>query len=169
MLCWIRKKKLFEYAIGQMNAGEAKKIEAHLKNCSKCREYVSRLQKINSVSASDEQPFLSEVFWRKFDERLDLNIAQQQKKPVNIVARNMKLLPRPLPAFAFNAAVAVCVLLIFIVALFNHSFRGMTVALQDEALIETVLLVEDAAELNLNGDEDAYIEEILLQMALDEA
>ncbi|MCG2711003.1 MAG: hypothetical protein L6416_01540, partial [Candidatus Omnitrophica bacterium] len=75
----------------------------------------------------------------------------------------------PLPGFAFSAAVAVCVLLVFIAALLNNPLRKTTIAFQDEELIETVLLIENEAELNLNGDEDAYIEEILLQISLEGA
>ncbi|MCG2711799.1 MAG: hypothetical protein L6416_05705, partial [Candidatus Omnitrophica bacterium] len=77
MLCWLRRKKLFEYAIGDLDTDQAQKIEKHLKCCSKCRQYVSSVQKINSMSTSDGQLFLSEVFWRKFDERLSLNLTRQ--------------------------------------------------------------------------------------------
>ena len=81
MFCWFKKKKLFEYVLGDLNSAEAKKLEKHLKGCSKCRGYVQAVEKINAASAADDQPFLSEVFWRKFDERLELNLAQKQKAP----------------------------------------------------------------------------------------
>lgn len=169
MLCWLRKKKLFEYAIGELDTAQVKKIEKHLKCCCKCREYVSAVGEINSMSASEDQLFLSEVFWRKFDERLDLNIAQVKTSPLNPGKRNIKFLPWPLPGFAFSAAVAICILLVFITYSLHNPLGRTTSALQDEELIETALLIEDDAELNLNGDEDAYIEEIMLQIALSEA
>ncbi|MFH1093574.1 MAG: hypothetical protein V1739_05390 [Candidatus Omnitrophota bacterium] len=169
MLCWSKKKELFEYAIGELNADRVQKIEKHLKSCSKCRKYVSGVQKINSISACDEQLFLNEVFWRKFDERLDLNLAQAQRSPAKHGVSNIRFLPKPLPRFAFSAAVAICVFLVFIASLLNNPLRSRITNLQDEELIETALLIEDESELNLNGDEDAYIEEILLQIALEEA
>jgi len=49
------------------------------------------------------------------------------------------------------------------------SFRGTLASFQDNELVETALLIEDDAELYLNGDEDAYIEEVMLQIALEEA
>lgn len=166
MLCWLRKKKLFEYAIGELDTDKVQKIEKHLKICNKCRKYVSAVQKINSISAGVDQPFLHEVFWRKFDERLDMAIAQEQV-PEHAQVRNIRFTPKPLPKFAFSAAIAVCVLLIFMSFSLNTPFSVSN--FQDEKLIETALLIEDSAELNLNGDEDAYIEEILLQLDLEEA
>jgi len=166
MLCWLRKRKLFEYAIGELRSDEVKKVERHLQICPGCRGYVERIQKISSRSSAAE-PFLNEVFWRKFDERLDLCLAQEQV-PVHKQVRNIKFLPKPLPRFNVGFAVALCVLLIFIASL-NKPFNTRTVALEDEEFIETALLVEDASEISLNGDEDAYIEEILLQITLDEA
>ena len=168
MLCWLRKKKLFEYAIGELDTDKAQKLEKHLKSCHRCREYVSFVQKINSMSAGEEKLFFSEVFWRKFDERLDLSIAQAQTTYVDPARRNVKFILKPFPVFALGAA-AVCILLVFITFSLNNPFWVSTSALQDEELIETVLLVEDDTELNLNGDEDAYIEEILLQIALSDA
>lgn len=167
MFCWLKKKQLFEYAIGELPAHQVEKIEKHLKSCAKCRAYVEDMKKISN-NLGEDQLFLNEVFWRKFDERLDINLAQEQKKvPLKQGVWNVKFLPSPLPRFAFSAAMAVCVLLIFISFSANNPFSVNR--LQDEDLIETALFIENSAELNLNGDEDAYVEEVLLQIALEDA
>lgn len=165
MLCGLRKKKLFEYAMGELNNGRARKIEKHLKRCSKCRQYLSCFRKINSISAGDEQPFLNEVFWRKFNERLEMKLSQEQ---LNIPASqilNMRFMAIRLPRFAFAAAaVVVCVLLVFITSPLQNYLSQVS----DQDLVETAFLIEEAGGLNYNSDEEAYVEEMLLQLEFNE-
>ena len=168
MLCWFRKKKLFEYAIGKLNFVQTQNIEDHLKGCVKCRDYVKGVQKIINMNVGEEQPFLSEVFWRKFDERLDLNLSLEPT-PTNPAVRHFRFISKPLPKFAFSVSLAICILLVFSYFSTSNPFKSMLANFQNEQLIETVLMIEDNTELHLNGDEDAYIEEMLLQIALQEA
>lgn len=165
MLCRFKRKKIFEYVTGETEAHQAEKIEEHLKSCYKCREYAGSMQKLSDISAAEDQPFLNEVFWRKFDERLDVNLALKQH-PASSDARHVEFIPRPLPKFALSFAAAACAVLLFIYLSVSGPFKNTMANFQDELLVETALLLEDNAEVYLNGDEDAYVEEVMLQIAL---
>lgn len=165
--CWLLKKKLYEFAIEELINSDAKKIKKHLNECSQCRQYVSQIQKIVKTSHQQEQPFFNEVFWRKFDERLDLAIAGEG---MGKTGPNIRLIPRPMPRLSLAAVMVACLLIVFALTPIKSYFTSKgDIALVDKELIETALLVEDETEIYLNSDEDAYIEEMILQLELDDA
>jgi len=161
--CWLLKGKINAYAAGELNPKYTKGVEAHLKKCLKCRQQVTEIKKITDAVSNQENPFLGEVFWRKFDERLDLMLANEaaKRQPVSWSIR------QPKKRVALAMAIAACALLIFFFAPFGNNFiKDVNIRLSEGEFVETVLLVEDAAELDLLNDEDSYVEEYLLQLEL---
>lgn len=165
--CWLLKDKVNAYAIGELDAKYTESLEQHLKDCRKCRQEVGEIRKITETVSSGEQPFLGEVFWRKFDERLDLNLASESRTRKPLVDW---FVLRPMHKAVLATAIAACALLVFLLIPFKDSGIGnKSFRLAENDIVETVLLVEDETELNMGSDEDAYVEEVLLQLELNDA
>jgi hypothetical protein len=162
--CWLLNNKVNAYAMDELDEKYTEVVERHLEKCLRCRKQVAEIKKITSAVSKQDKPFLGEVFWRKFDERLDLMLsgeATQRKWPVKRVVLG------PVRKTALAAAMAVCILLVFFLTPIKDNFLKKTnIKLAYTEFVETVLLVEDAAELDLGNDEDSYVEEVLLQLEL---
>ncbi|MBU4305824.1 MAG: zf-HC2 domain-containing protein [Candidatus Omnitrophica bacterium] len=167
LTCWRLKRILYEYAMGEADASESKIIERHIAGCPGCSRKVQEIQLITESTAQEEKPFLSESFWRRFDERLSLRLSQEALatgEPLNLFQHILSF-----PRISVAVAVSVCLLLAAIsIPLQNYLSTPSELALNEQGIVETALLMDQAGELNLGEDEDAYIDEFLLEMALEQ-
>ncbi len=164
--CLFFRKDLYQYAEGVLDLDKEKKIKNHLSRCSICGQRLKEMRKVLAAIEKTEEPFLGEVFWRKFDERLNLKIPQEKIR----TSKYEVIVPKfkPLPKFGLAVAVSVCILLIVIgLPLRNYLFMPSATFVNDQELVETTLLLEEEEGLSFNHDEDAYLEEMLLQMELE--
>lgn len=165
--CLLLNKKLYLYLLKELDENQEKRIEEHLASCARCQQYLMRLRTIGDAMSQSEKPFLGEVFWRKFDERFSLRLEreQMQKQEPQIMRIRFKSIPR----FGIAAAVVVCTLLIVVsVTLKTGLFTPVDYVADQQELVDIALLLEESEELALNHDVDAYIEEVLLQLELEE-
>jgi len=164
--CLFLKRKLFDYATGFLETEKSQSIEKHIEQCSKCQKYVKDVQVITSTASSDDKPFFGEVFWRKFDERLELRLSDEQGVSATDRPWYFKLKPARvfMPRFAFASAIAVCLILLILATPLKNYFKNIS----EDELYEMAMIMEDTGELGLNHDEDAYIEEYLIQLEFED-
>ncbi len=164
--CLFLRKKLYLFAAGDINSEEGEKMESHISRCPRCREEFSNMRKIINTVSKQEQLFLNEVFWRKFDERLALRIIKKEQAENEKTVFKFRL--NLFPEIGVAAAV-VCILFVVIAMPIKKYFTAYFYphAIEQE-MIETALLLDNNEELNLNHDEEAYLEEIMLVMELEQ-
>jgi len=167
LTCWRLKRRLYEYAMGEADPSEAKRIELHIGGCPRCSRKVQEIRLITETAAREKKPFLGESFWRRFDERLSLRLSQEvigAGKPIGLLQHIFSF-----PRISVAVAVSVCLLLAAIsIPLQTYLSTPSEIALNEQGIVETALLMDQAGELNLGEDEDAYIDEFLLEMALEQ-
>lgn len=165
--CLVIKKKLYQYVENKLEASEESKVSSHLAKCPSCSRCVQDIKKIFASLKKVEQPFLSEVFWRKFDERLDMRLIEERAKPESF---SIKLPSLPRLRFAGVAVMVTCLFLLVIsLALNNYLKQKVAVQIQEPELYEAALFLDELEGVSLNHDEEAYLEEAVLQMELEQA
>lgn len=154
--CWFFRKKLPAFVSKELLPGEEEKVRRHIEKCAGCRQEAAEYEKIIRAAGEEEKPFLSEVFWRKFDERLDMRI-NSGRDPV--IPVRFSFAPSLRPAYA--AVIAVLILLALLLPLRSRMERYVENR-QEEELITSALILDKAGISVLNHSEDAYIDELML-------
>ncbi|MCP4649809.1 MAG: hypothetical protein GY853_07005 [PVC group bacterium] len=159
LACYFLKKKLYEYVEGELTSQEKKEIGRHLTDCAGCRKRVAEIKKIINAVEKKEKLFLNEDFWRKFDERLD--VQKSAKTPIY----KRLVLSGDFYRTRVALATAICIILMLIGI---NNYLPQPVSIDEQALVDTSILLDEMEELCLNHDEEGYIDEIILQIELEQ-
>jgi hypothetical protein len=85
---------------GELDASIQQPLDEHLKQCSKCREQYTSLQKTLHIMDGREHPELSDEYWHQYDQKLQKRIADA--KPQNVRWHSFG----KIPGWALKAAAA---------------------------------------------------------------
>ncbi|MFH1061730.1 MAG: zf-HC2 domain-containing protein [Candidatus Omnitrophota bacterium] len=167
--CVLIKSKLLGYAQNELNKHQALKVEKHLAHCPDCKQIIYQYKNLITLTALDK-PGLNQAFWNKFDAKLNINLARE-KDVIDVKTGYNLFKPKFLPRFALASAMAFCLVLVMVLTplknvIFKNSIQNV---LTEDKLIETALLLDGFDEIDLDNDEESFIDEFILQMSLEDA
>ncbi len=161
--CILIRRKLHDYSENGISEIEKSKINAHLDTCLSCRERLNQIRAVLDYAGAKNTPDVQEEFWRNFRVGLDEKLNNALVGP---------LILKPVRKFYLKPAFAYAVFLIFFLVMISAlnrppSVSRLQLAQGDEELVEETLTLDELdSALELNGDEDAYLEEIDLSLVL---
>jgi hypothetical protein len=157
------KRTLYDCLENGLSEIERIKVEKHLGVCTGCQERLSQIKAILDSAGAKNIPAPKEEFWRSFKIGLDEKLNEALVEPFAL---------KPIRKFYLKPAFAYAVFLIFFLAVvsalhkFPSSARLQFAQSDEELVVEVVELDELEPALELNGDEDVYLEEIDLFITL---
>ena len=164
--CILMKRKLYDYADDGLPETAKLKVKNHLDACHNCRERLSQIKAILDFSGPKNIPQPKEEFWHNFKIDLDRKLNDTLVGPFTF---------KPLPRFWLKPALAYAVLSVFFLAIAASLYKfphpaALRLAQNDDELIEEAIALDELGEaLELDHDEDAYLEEVDLFLALEQA
>ncbi|MBP7216252.1 MAG: zf-HC2 domain-containing protein [Candidatus Omnitrophica bacterium] len=139
--CFLLKRKLYDFVEDSLSEKDRSRVQQHIAGCLRCQEKVSQLKHILAAVAKEPAPVGNESFWLNFqhelDEKLTARLLKQQPLPQGAL---FKLKP------AFSFAMVSCLVLI-IGAILYPRYQNHLRMVQDQALIQQVVVLEDVAEM----------------------
>lgn len=183
--CILMKRKLYDYADDGLSETAKLKVKNHLDACHNCRERLSRIKAILDFSGQKNIPQPKEEFWHNFKIDLDrklndrlvgpLTPLETTGQPQKIKRFLTGLTLKPARRFYLKPAFAYAALLVFFLAIASSLSKFPHLALlqlaqNDDELAEEAIALDELGEAaELNYDEDAYLEEVDLFLALEQA
>lgn len=164
--CILMKRKLYDYADDGLSEATKLKVKNHLDACHNCRERLSQIKAILDFSGQKNIPQPKEEFWHNFKVGLDRKLNDTLVGPLTL---------KPLPRFYLKPALAYAAFLVFFLAVAASLYKfphpaSLQLAQNDDELAEEAIVLDELGEAaELNHDEDAYLEEIDLLLALEQA
>lgn len=154
--CMFIRRKLYDYLDGSLSEMDKIAVGEHLDVCDNCRVRFGQMKNIVELAGQKSKPEPDEKFWHNFRIGLDRKLNEALIPPVKTERRMSFGLK---PAFAY---VAMLVVVLSIGAyLYKFPYRTQVRATQEEELVKEALLLDDlGGSFRLNGEEDAYLEEI---------
>lgn len=183
--CILIRRKLYDYLENSLSEIAKLKVENHLHACHNCGERLGQIKAVLDFTGQKNIPQPKEEFWHNFKIDLDrkLNDAlvssltpletaeRSYKRKVSLTGFTLK----PLPRFYLKPALTYAVLLVFFLAIAASLYKfphpaSLRLTRNDDALAEEAIALDELGEASeLNHDEDAYLEEIDLFLALEQA
>lgn len=163
--CLFIRRKLYGYFDNALSEMDRIKVKSHLDVCDECRHRLSQIKNIIDLATQKKIPQPNAEFWHNLKVDLDRRLNEILVPPIRI---GHKPSYRLRPAFAYIAT------LILILVVGNYFYKNLLSIpghlTQDEELIEEIVTLQEIDEaLQLNYDENAYIEELNLLFQLDQA
>lgn len=164
--CIVMKRKLYDYLEDSLSEIDNFKVKKHLDTCRSCRERVAQIKTIIDLAGQKNIPQPKEEFWHNFRIELDRRLNDALLSPLTL---------KSLPRFYRRPALAYAALLVFFLAIAASLYKfphpaPLQLAQNDDALIEEAIALDELDEApELNHDEDVYLEEIDLFLALEQA
>ena len=145
---------LTDYIDGQLDSSAKQDIETHLRECSKCREFLLAAEKTTIPFNELDKVRAPEHIWQAIKSAIE-----QKRQPFvsNVVVdfvRNIKsFIILPKPRLAIISAL-VMIVLATVIAGQNLSNKTMII---DDYLSEQVLFLESLNQGAINGDSEDYL------------
>ncbi|OGX25009.1 MAG: hypothetical protein A3J51_02415 [Omnitrophica WOR_2 bacterium RIFCSPHIGHO2_02_FULL_45_21] len=164
--CILIKRKLYDYLDDSLSETAKLKVKNHLDACHNCREQLSQIKTILDLAGQKNIPQPKGEFWHNFKIDLDRKLNDRLVGPLSL---------KPLPRFSLKPALAYAVLSVFFLAIAASLYKfphpaALRLAQNDDELIEEAIALDELGEaLELDHDEDAYLEEVDLFLALEQA
>ncbi|QAT16489.1 anti-sigma-W factor RsiW [Candidatus Velamenicoccus archaeovorus] len=161
-MCFFVKRKLLDFAEGDIPECQAVQVRAHLESCPACRGRLAEIRRGLQAAGLHRETQMSEDFWKKFDVEL-------QKK---IFERECERFPRTGRRFVWVASVwrpALIALpvLVIMFAVATH-LRVFSPAAREEALVrDAAWLMDEASDEQgtLSSDDDITADIEILYLA----
>jgi hypothetical protein len=160
------KRKLYDYLDDSLSEIAKSKVKNHLDACHNCRERLRQIKAILDFAGQKNIPQLKEEFWHNFKIDLDRKLNDTLVGPLTL---------KPLPRFYLKPALAYAALLVFFLSIAASLYKfpypaSLRLAQNDDQLTEEAIALDELdGDSGLNHDEDAYLEEIDLFLALEQA
>ncbi len=163
--CYFIKRKLYPYLDNTLNPQDLNYVKEHLSHCHNCRVKLERMAGLIKAAQSVRPPELDSGSWHDFKVELDRKL-NARLVPEFKLKRGLVYQLRPVLVYAS--------VLIFIIGLWAYKiesqYKMLKTAYTYDSLEDEASMVDELApEMNLNHDEDSYIDEInlLIQMGGD--
>lgn len=162
--CLFVKRKLYDDLENNLSNIDKIRVKNHLDVCSNCRDRLLKIKVIIDLAYQKQIPKPNTDFWHNFQIDLDRRLNERLIPPITIKQR---LTHHLRPAFAYVA------ILIFVLVISSYFYKishltSFRIAENEELIDEIVTLDEIDQDLQLNHDEDAYLEEINLLYQLEQ-
>ncbi len=160
--CYLIKNKLYSYLDNTLGQKELIFVKKHLNDCPACRSRLGKMENLIKYAKSAQPPELDSGSWHDFKIDLDRKL-NARLVPEFKLKRSLSYQLRPVLVYAS--------ILVFMFGLWVYKAQVRYTISEDAHLYDTIvdesnLVDELAPEMNLNHDEDAYIDEINLLMQL---
>ncbi len=161
--CFFIKRKLYSYLDDALSPEGLESVKKHLNNCSSCRVKLEKMEGLVKAAQSIQAPQLNNEAWHDFKVDLDRKL-NARLVPEFKLKRGLSYQLRPVLVYA---SVLIFVFGLWVYKVKINSTKANIMYAYDDILNNIDLLDELDPGLNLNHDEDAYIEEINLLSQLE--
>ncbi len=161
--CFFIKRKLYSYLDDVLSPENLRFVKNHLNDCSSCRAELEKMEGLVKAAQSIQVPQLNNEAWHDFKVDLDRKL-NARLVPEFKLKRGLGYQLRPVLVYA---SVLIFVFGLWIYQAKINSTKANIMYAYDDIVNNINFLDELDQGLNLNHDEDAYIEEINLLSQLE--
>lgn len=138
-MCFFARRKLFDFAEGELSEREAGRLRAHLENCPACRGRLEDLRRGLQAARLHREAQMPEDFWKKFDADLQKKIFERECGRLPRAARRFVLV-----APVWRPALIALPVLVIMFAVATH-LKVFSPTTQEEALVSDAAWLMDEA------------------------
>lgn len=163
--CFFTRRKLYDYLDNTLCLSDSAKVKRHLDVCPDCRKKLGGLVDLLELAKNKKSPQVPDGFWHSFKVGLDQKLNQRLIPEFNFKAASARKLNT---VWAFSLA-SLCILVISVSLFFNLHTRPLLLTQSEAELAEEAILLDELdSAVELNHNEDAYLDELDLFDYLDQ-